>query len=230
MKKKFSVEQIVSVLKQAEVGVPVADLRGSSGLGFTRYQIFERYLNDGFHYDKDEFYLYAGWLKWLYLSGTLDQGSGVNYQPAGALAPFTGNTIDGAFNMTLRPSHRLRLDEIYYYDRLKPATLPVVYTDHYWRTKLNFQFTRPLSLRAIVDYYAVLPNAALFQETPLKQLTGDILLTYMMNPGTALYIGYNNQHQNLATDPNSPTLAPIGPPGFLTNSQIFVKLSYQLRF
>jgi hypothetical protein len=208
----------------------VLDLKGSSGLGYTRYQIFERYLNHGFHYDKNEIYVYGGWLKWLSFSTTLDQGAGVNYQPAGELAPFTGNTVDAAFDMVLRPTPRLRLDEIYYYDRLKPAALPVVYSDHFWRTKLNFQFTRPLSIRAIVDYYAVLPNAALFQEPPLKQLTGDILLTYLLNPGTALYIGYNNQHQNLAADPTLPTLAPLGPPTYLTNSQIFVKLSYQLRF
>ena len=209
----------------------LADLRGSSGLKVTRYQIFERYLNQGFHYDKDEIYFYTGWFKWLYLYGTLDQGSGVNYQPAEGLAPFLGDTIDSSAGMTLRPSARLRLDELYYFDRLKPSTLPVVYTDHFWRTKLNYQFTRALSLRAIVDYYAVLPNAALFQESRSKQLTGDILLTYLLNPGTALYIGYNNEHQNLATDPNAPpSLIPFGPPTYLTNSQIFVKLSYQLRF
>ena len=209
----------------------LADLRGSTGLKFTRYQIFERYLSHGFHYDKDELYFYSGRFKWMYLYGTLDQGSGVNYEPAETLAPFVGNTFDSSVGVTFRPNPRLRLDEVYYYDRLKPAALPVVYTDHFLRTKLNYQFTRAWSLRAIVDYYAVLPNAALFQQGRLKQFTGDILLTYLLNPGTALYFGYNNQHQNLAADPGgSPSLIPFGPPTYLTNSQIFVKLSYQLRF
>ncbi len=189
------------------------DFTGPSGLKFTRYQIFERYLNQDFHYDKDEVYFYTGWLKWLYLYGTIDQGSGVNYQPAGSAAPFLGNTWDASFGLTVRPAPRLRIDELYYYDRLKPASQPVVYTDHLLRTKINYQFTRALSLRAIVDYYAVLPNEQFIQQTRLKQLSGDILLTYMLTPGTALYIGYNNQHQNLASDSFGPfRLRPLRAP------------------
>jgi hypothetical protein len=172
------------------------DLRGSTGLGYTRYQIYERYLNEGFHYDKNEYYLYAGWLKWLYLSASVLQGSGVNYQPAETIAPFAADTIDGSFTMSLRPSQRLRVDEIYYYDRLKQPGANVVYTDHFWRTKVNFQFNRELSVRAITDYSGVLSNATLFSNPTTKQLTGDVLLTYMLHPGTALYVGYNNQHQN----------------------------------
>lgn len=37
MKKKFSVEQIVGVLKQAEVGVPVAELIRKTGITEQRY-------------------------------------------------------------------------------------------------------------------------------------------------------------------------------------------------
>ena len=207
------------------------DFTGPSGVKFTRYQIFENYLNTGFHYDKDEAYFYTGRLKWLYLYGTVDQGSGVNYQPAGSLAPFLGNTWDASSGITIRPAPRLRWDELYYYDRLRPASQPVVYTDHLLRTKINYQFTRALSLRAIIDYYAILPNAQFIQQTRLKQLSGDILLTYLLNPGTALYIGYNNQHQNLGFDPLAPmNLVPFGGPTFLTNSQVFIKLSYLLPF
>ena len=207
------------------------DFKGPSGFKATRYEYFERYLDHPFRYDKNNLYFYTGWLRWLYLYGTLNRGSGVNYDPAGTLIPFLGKTVDASFGMTLRPKPRLKLDEIYYYDRFESFSGPVVYTNHLWRTKLNYQFTRALSLRGIVDYYAVLPNAGLIRQERYKQLTGDILLTYLLNPGTALYIGYNNRHENLALDPEMPfTLRRYGSPNYLTNSQIFIKLSYLLRF
>ncbi|MBI3667750.1 MAG: hypothetical protein HY236_16225 [Acidobacteria bacterium] len=54
---------------------------------------------------------------------------------------------------------------------------------------MNYQFTRALSLRAIVDYNGLLPNPSLVRYERAKGLTGDVLLTYLLNPGTALYIG-----------------------------------------
>jgi hypothetical protein len=207
------------------------DFQGPSGLRVSRSQSLERYLNFPFRYDKNEVYLYSGWLRWLFLYGTIDQGSGVNYDPAGTLAPFVGKTTDLSLGMTVRPKPRLKIDELYYYDRFQSFSGPVVYTNHLWRTKVNYQFTKALSLRAIADYYGVLPNSALIDQDRYKQLTGDILLTYLLNPGTALYIGYNNRHENLALDPEAPSsLRRFGPPDYLTNSQIFVKLSYLLRF
>jgi hypothetical protein len=204
----------------------IVDLRGSSGLGYTRYQTYERYLDHDFRYDKNEYYIYAGCFKWLHLSATHLQGSGVNYEPAGDLNPFVGDMMDSSISASIRPSHRLRVDEIYYFDRLKQPDSGVVYTDHFWRTKVNFQFTRQLSLRAIADYYGVLSNTSFFAAPTTKQLTGDVLLTYFLHPGTALYVGYNNQHQNWMTNADK-FLEPGGGPSYLTNSQFFVKFSYQ---
>jgi hypothetical protein len=44
------------------------DFKGPSGFTVYRAQIFERYLNQGFHYDKNDFSFYAGWLRWLSVS------------------------------------------------------------------------------------------------------------------------------------------------------------------
>jgi hypothetical protein len=207
------------------------DFKGPSGFKISRYEIFERYLDRNFRYDKNTYSFYTNRLRWLYVFGSLNRGSGVNYQPVNWIDPFLGRTNDVSLGVTLRHGTRLRLDEIYYYDRFQGFHGPVVYTNHLLRTKFNYQFTRALSLRAILDYYAVLPNVDLISQTRVKQLTGDILLTYLLNPGTALYIGYNNSHENLAFDAESPFgFRRYGPPGFLTNSQVFIKLSYLLRF
>jgi hypothetical protein len=62
-------------------------------------------------------------------------------------------------------------------------------------------------------------------------VTADVLLTYLIHPGTAAYIGYTNSFQNLVLDPlSSPALVPGGPPTFQTDRLIFLKLSYLFHF
>jgi hypothetical protein len=214
------------------------DFSGPVGFKLTRYDAYEFYLNKGFRYQKSGVSFYANWIKWLNFNGSFQGGSGLNYTPANGLAPFVGTSQNASLGLTLRPTSRMRLDETYYFTRLGTTSgylsaggAPTVFTNHLARTKLNYQFTRALSLRAIVDYYGLLPNPGLFNSDRYKQLTGDILLTYMVNPRTALYIGYNNRHENWTIDPETPPmLRRYGSPSYLTGSQIFVKLSYLLRF
>jgi hypothetical protein len=96
---------------------------------------------------------------------------------------------------------------------------------------LNYQFSRELSLRAILDYNAVLPNNSLVGLEREKHLTGDVLLTYLLNPGTALYVGYTDGYENLLIDPAGLSLfTRTGTPKTSTGRQIFVKMSYLLRY
>jgi hypothetical protein len=182
----------------------------------------------------------TAWLRWLGISAFYSQGTGVNYSPGSGLAPFLGNTRDATVTLTLHPAPRIRFDQMYIYSRLgaragfTPTGVPssaAVYNNHLVRWRTNIQFTRALSLRTIVDYNALLSNAALLEAEGYKRITGDVLLTYQINPGTALYVGYNNSYENLALDANEPsglrrTLLPTIP----TNRQIFVKLNYLFRF
>jgi predicted porin len=106
---------------------------------------------------------------------------------------------------------------------------PTVFNNHITRTKLNYQFTRELSLRLIMDYNAVLPNALLAAQQRTKRVTGDVLLTYLLSPGTAFYMGYTDQYANLALQPGSPGLIPTNSPTTSTGRQFFVKVSYLFR-
>jgi hypothetical protein len=142
--------------------------------------------------------------------------------------------------LTFRPRPRLRLDESYIYSRLgavrewlpDPAFAPgAIFNNHILRSKVNYQFSRELSLRAIFDYNGVLPNVTLVSLDKSKRLGADLLLTYLLHPGTALYIGYTNVHENLAFDPLlSPALLRTAFPGTTTGRQVFIKLSYQFRY
>ena len=99
------------------------------------------------------------------------------------------------------------------------------------RSTVNYQFTRALSLRAIIDYNAVLPNTGLVSLERTKRLTGDVLVTYLLNPGTAVYVGYTDRFENLIIDRTVPpslrrTISPLNGVG----RQLFVKASYLFRF
>jgi len=103
-----------------------------------------------------------------------------------------------------------------------------VFTNHLTRSRINYQFTRALSLRMIVDYNAVLENAALIDLQLQKRITGDALLTYLIHHGTALYVGYTDRLENLGL--YNGEVRPIGFPSTTTARQFFAKVSYLFRF
>ena len=165
----------------------------------------------------------------------------VNYNPVAGGTPFLMNqeTVQALF--TLQPLRQLTADNTYLLDRdhaVKGGAL--VYESQVFRTKVNYQFTRAVSARVIVEYDSTLANPA---ETSLKRTKGvgtEALLTWLPHPGTAIYIGYNNDMQNLdrslcnrlpcgACDPNN-TVAPRATNFLNDGRQIFVKASYLFRF
>jgi hypothetical protein len=108
------------------------------------------------------------------------------------------------------------------------------------RTKINYQFTRSISARVIAEYDSTLANPAETSLSRKKQIGTQALFTWLPHPGTVLYIGYNNDLQNLdrslcnrgltgACDPDDPT--PPRSKNYLNDGkQIFVKFSYLFRF
>jgi hypothetical protein len=143
--------------------------------------------------------------------------------------------------VTLQPIHQLTADNTYLLDRDHAvANGALVYETQTFRTKINFQFNRALSARIIAEYDSTLANP---QETSLlrtKQIGTQGLLTWLPHPGTAVYIGYNNDLQNLdrslcnrlstgACDPDN-TTAPRSPNYLNDGRQFFIKASYLFRF
>ena len=85
-------------------------------------------------------------------------------------------------------------------------------------------------MRFIVDYNSVLPNQSLAKLEKEKRIGVDALFTYMLNPGTALYVGYTDLYENYRLNPlESRSIAPPAR-NLNTARQFFVKLSYLFRF
>ena len=86
-------------------------------------------------------------------------------------------------------------------------------------------------MRFIFDYNSVLPNTSLVNLEKEKRIGLDALFTYMVNPGTALYVGYTDLYENYRLNPLlSPELERIPNPTLNAGRQFFVKLSYLIRF
>ena len=105
-------------------------------------------------------------------------------------------------------------------------------TNHIVRSKWNWQFTRELSARVILQYTSVLSNPLISSLSPTKNFNTDFLITYLVHPGTAIYVGYNSNLQNLDRRLlPSPTGLLTTKDGFINDSrQFFVKVSYLFRF
>jgi hypothetical protein len=109
-----------------------------------------------------------------------------------------------------------------------------IFNNHIFRTKWNWQLNRELSFRVILQYTATLANSAFTSLPTTKQFNGDFLITYLVHPGTAIYVGYNSDFQNLdpqlAFDSNTGGLQRT-PDRLINDGRLFfVKVSYLFRF
>ena len=168
------------------------------------------------------------------------RGGNVNYNPVAGVTPTLLNQNYLQALITVQPIGPLTIDNTYLLDRdFSARDGQFVYESQTLRTKLNYQFTRAFSARVIVEYDSTLANPLQTAITRSKQVQTQALLTWLPHPGTAIYVGYNNDLQNLnhtlcsrlegSCDPASPIL-PRGN-GYLNDGrQIFVKASYLLRF
>jgi hypothetical protein len=106
-----------------------------------------------------------------------------------------------------------------------------IFSDHILRTRANVQFTKELSLRAIADYEMILPDMALVDLEREKRLGFDVLATYLVNPWTAVYVGYTDNYENWRLDATHAfRVERTDRASTSTGRQVFVKVSYLLRY
>jgi hypothetical protein len=218
----------------------VLNLAGQTEFKAIWSRSLERFENINFEKHSTSASFSNAWLHWMSIYALFSQGVGVNYFPAPGLAPFPAKTHDATFTASFRPTPRVRLDEIYILSRLesRPNSGPVVssaphqiLTNQLVRSRMNVQFTRALSLRTIVDYNGLVSDKSLVAEDGYKRVTVDVLLSWLLHPGTAVYVGYSDQYENerlLNVVP--PVLQRTGAPTTSSARQVFVKLSYLWRF
>jgi len=177
-------------------------------------------------------------------------GDGVNFVPSSTLLPqsMLGRSDTGTATLSLRPVRPLKIENTYLFERLR--TIPTgsgIFNNHILRSKWNWQFSPQLSVRVILQYNSVLANTPCDSALPScvaataasstylptsKQFNADFLITYLVHPGTAIYVGYNSDLQNLNRNLDvDPTYGLHSSKGYSNDSrQFFVKVSYLFRF
>ena len=206
--------------------------KGPTAFSVGRTESYELYQGIGFRKQAIYGTFSTDKLRVVGLRASYLQGNEFNYFPAAGVLPSLGHSTEGSAGITFKPIKRLQFDEKYIFSRLQdPTTRGVILENHIARSKINLQATVPLSFRVIVDYNGLAGNPLVADLEHTRQFSYDALITYLVHPGTALYIGYSDQFENLQIDPTDP-LGLRRTPDFLnhlTARQFFIKLSYDFR-
>jgi hypothetical protein len=219
------------VLLDREIGAQFqVELVGETKLEVEHTRVFERFADLPFRPRSTQLALRTAWLKWLALDASYEWGTAVNHDPADDVAPFLTRATQAEVQLAIRPIPALRWDLALVHGRLTHQGEQIA-RELEARFRLNYQFSRFLSLRAIADYEAEDADPLFFDADPReREWRFDGLLTYLVRPGTALHIGFSDEYENVELVGTPPSLELSRSPTTSIGRQLFVKMSYLLRF
>ncbi len=136
--------------------------------------------------------------------------------PRNPLDPGAGNLWNIQTSVSYQPNSALRTSLDYTKQRLvRNDTGRVAFDENIFVSRTTYQFTRFTFARARLDY-----------ATLSSRLRGQFLLGWTPNPGTAFYVGYNDDLTREGQSPFSGQLEP----GFRRSGRtFFIKMSYLFR-
>jgi hypothetical protein len=166
-------------------------------------------------------------LRLLTFNANYEWGPRLNYLPPIGQPPRLTNYTHAQIVLSVLTSRGLAINNTYILDRSVSRTDGgALYNSHILQSKWNWQLSRELSLRFIAQYNALLANPLLTSTPTRRSFNADFLFTYLVHPGTAIYLGYNS---NLSR-PGPPVDGPA-PDRFVNDGrQVFLKVSYLFRF
>jgi hypothetical protein len=218
------------LLDREITGEFVAELRANTKVGMARVEAFELFDGVGFHPHTMSATFSTSWLKWLGVEASYLWGTAVNHDPAAELSPTLERASEAEIGLTIRPTPRLLFEQAVTHGELRTTGGSRLVRERQLRGKLNYQFSPRLSLRAIVDWGVADADTTRVEADARERGRGaDVLLTYLVHPGTALYVGYTDSFENLVVLPGG-LVRPSGDRTMSVGRQVFVKLSYLWRF
>jgi hypothetical protein len=136
--------------------------------------------------------------------------------PDAALDPGPGRSLDWNFNFGYQPTKPLNMSFSMAQSKLRRNdTGLLAFQDNIYSFRATYQFTRFIFTRARIDY-----------DTLSAHARGQFLFGYAPNPGTAFYVGYNDDLIRNGFNQFTGQLEP----GFRRNGRtFFIKMSYLIR-
>lgn len=136
--------------------------------------------------------------------------------PNAALDPGPGKSFNVQLSFNYQPIKPLNMSLNFQQSKLRrDDTGLLAFQDNIYSFRSTYQFSRFVFLRARVDY-----------DTLASEARGQFLFGYTPNPGTAFYLGYNDDLMRNSYSPFTGQLEP----GFRRNGRtFFIKMSYLFR-
>jgi len=231
------------LLERSAEGAIDVDLVRDTEVQVERAWTFERYGGVAFRRHQTEVSIESEWLKRWAVEGEVNWGTDLNRDPAEG-APTLGQALGVETELTYRPSSRMRLSGEYLHRRLTTRSEDahggragrLIFGAHRFRVAVRYQFTRALSVRAILDGRLLRTNRALINLKSERSTGLDVLLAYQPEPYTAVYLGVTDRYDNLlALAPSDQddagrygitrSLWPRSP----VARQLFIKISHMIR-
>lgn len=210
-------------------------VNGLRSTTFEAHKLDAYELYGGLDFRKSGFQLAASteWFHWLQGWVKLGRNDVINYVPAAGLAPFLGDARSASANLKFTPHPQFRIEQTLFWNDLRSKDGVAgqgagsnVYRELLSRTKFNYQHSRFLTAHLILDYTRLDTNGALTALPAGKQLTADLLFSYLLSPGTALFFGYTDRQENLRLAGNPQILERTRALDLHTGRKFFVKLNY----
>jgi hypothetical protein len=185
---------------------------------------------------------YTAPVPYVAIGASFYKGTTINFSPPGDEGPGPVAISTPHVNIEVKPTSGLDLQNSYVYSHFtRLDTGALVYDNHEFISRWNYQVTKEASLNLIGQYISTLPHADSTGLSNSRTLFADALFTYMLHPGTALYVGYIGNFANLdralctrevegACNPSDPILPTTTSSMMNDGKNIYVKLSYLLRF
>lgn len=148
----------------------------------------------------------------------------IAFGPFAPLDPGAGNALDIDTGLTYKPINPLNMTLGYTKARLVRADNGrVAFDDNIFVLRSTYQFTRFIFARARVDYDSLAAN-----------VSGQVLLGWTPSPGTAFYVGYNDNFNYNGFNTLNPETFIFNQrffePGLARNQrEFFIKMSYLFR-
>ena len=133
----------------------------------------------------------------LGFNAEVESGETINILPPLGFEPELADVTSGQLGVFYRPMDRFRIDTTYLFRELSDARTGTgrIFENEITRVKLNYQFTKELSVRLIAQHEKTDPGALTRLDRD-ENLNWDLLVRYVINPWSAFYVGYNRNSSN----------------------------------
>ncbi|WP_338844431.1 DUF5916 domain-containing protein [Massilia sp. W12] len=170
------------------------------------------------------------WLDWLTASVSIGRNDVLNYAWKGNANSMLGLEHSYTMSLKITPHPQWRLEQALYWNdlRTKDGRDEAIYRQLLARTKLSYQHSRFAAVRLIMDYSNLQANPAHSLYPSGKRLNTDLQYSYILSPGTTLYVGYTDIAQSQRLENGRLQATPNL--DLHTGRQAYVKFSYLFQY